>query len=68
MGKILIATISSRIYQVCNFKTGASLVDIETMPVRMATGGQDTLGPSATFVYNNREKNVNKELWRVMLR
>lgn len=48
--------------------TGARLVDIETIPVRLRTGGQETLGASATFVHNNREKNVHKELWRVNLR
>jgi|SRR6218665_2200569 len=48
--------------------TGAKVCGIETVPTRLTTGGQEMLGPEATFVYNDREKNQGRESLRVNIR
>jgi hypothetical protein len=48
--------------------TGATLFGVETIPTRMNTGGQETIGPEATFCYNDREKNQGREYWKVNVR
>ena len=47
---------------------GAKVHGVETIPTRLVTGGQEMLGPEATFVYNDREKNQGREYWRVNIR
>ena len=47
---------------------GAKVLGVETIPSRLITGGQEMLGPEATFVYNDREKNQGREHWRVNIR
>ena len=44
------------------------MIGVETIPVRMKTGGQETLGTEATYVVNSKEKNYVKELWRNNIR
>jgi len=46
----------------------AKVANVETVPTRLVTGGQEMIGPEATFVYNDREKNQSKEVWRVNVR
>jgi len=48
--------------------SGAKVCGIETVPTRLTTGGQEMLGPEATFVYNDREKNQGRESHRVNIR
>lgn len=48
--------------------SGARVHGVETVPTRLLTGGQEMLGPEATFVYNDREKNQSREYWRVNIR
>ena len=40
------------------------MIGVETVPVRLKTGGQETLATEATYVTNGKEKNFFKELWR----
>ncbi len=41
---------------------------METIPNRLLTGGQETVGPEATYTYNDREKNISREYWRANFR
>ena len=43
---------------------GARMIGVETLPVRLKTGGQETLGAEATYAVNSKEKNYFKEIWR----
>lgn len=48
--------------------SGAKVCGIETVTTRLMTGGQEMLGPEATYVYNDREKSQNRESIRVNIR
>ena len=41
---------------------------VETVPVRINTGGQQRLGPEATLVWNQATKDVKIEDWLVYVR
>jgi hypothetical protein len=48
--------------------SGAKVFGVETIPARLTTGGQETLGPEATMVANSRERNVGREYWKNNIR
>lgn len=41
---------------------------VETIPARLNTGGQETLGAEATMITNGRERNVGREYWKNHIR
>ncbi|KAK2148924.1 hypothetical protein LSH36_474g00037 [Paralvinella palmiformis] len=48
--------------------SSAVVFGVETIPTRMNTGGQETIGPETTFCFNDREKNQSREYWKVNVR
>lgn len=48
--------------------SNARIFGVETIPTRLMSGGQEAIGPEATLAYNDRERNISREYWRVNLR
>jgi len=56
----------NKLLYVCS--ADGNVINVETVPTRLMSGGQEMLGPESTFIYNDREKNQMKEIWRVNIR